>query len=82
MARRKKRSHWKPHEWIPVYEKKTPSLTHRRGDILHRYAIMHLGRPVMCPVNTDPRHGFKVAFPTFEAASAAGVELANEARGR
>lgn len=55
--------------------KQTPSLRYRRGYILDRHAINRGGHPVMCPVNTDPTKGTKVAYPSREAAEAAGQEL-------
>ena len=55
--------------------KQTPKLRYRRGHVLDRHAINRDGQPVMCPLNTDPTKGHKVAYPSREAAVAAAGEL-------
>lgn len=43
----------------------------RRKDVIHRYALLHNGKPAFCGLTNG-----KIIYPTMEAAVAAGAELA------
>lgn len=54
-----------------------PKMAARRAWVLQQFALVQDARrrPVWCQINTDPRQGRKIAYPSEEAAVAAAEHL-------